>query len=126
MFVNEDGWLVAAPFATKGEILSKEGYKSEKQISGLYYCVNHGTDITSDVHEAVQMKLEKDGSILMEDGTKGNWTLKKGTNFVTIFMNDAVYKGVIVEMNDEAGNAVRCITAAGNNNESIWAVFYKE
>ena len=41
-------------------------------------------------------------------------------------MNDAVYKGVIVEMNDEAGNAVRCITAAGNNNESIWAVFYKE
>ena len=33
---------------------------------------------------------------------------------------------IVVDMQDEAGNAVRCIMAAGNNNESIWAVFYKE
>ena len=71
-------------------------------------------------------KLTTEDQAQWKNNYIGNWTLKKGTNFVTIFMNDAVYKGVIVEMNDEAGNAVRCITAAGNNNESIWAVFYKE
>ena len=60
------------------------------------------------------------------DGRKGNCTLSKESNYITLVIEDIIYNGVVMDMQDEAGNAVRCITAAGNNNESIWAVFYKE
>lgn len=124
MFMNEDGWLVAAPFATVGEQLSESGYENEKAISGTYYFVNHGTDISSEIHDAKEVYLKKDGSLEGTDGTKGTYQITSGTNYVTITLGEAVYKGVIVEMQDEAGNPVRCITAVGNNNESIWGVLY--
>ena len=72
------------------------------------------------------MKIKKDGSIQFADGRKGNCNLSKESNYITLVIEDITYKGIIVDMQDEAGNAVRCIMAAGNNNESIWAVFYKE
>lgn len=126
MFINEDGWMVAAPFATAGESLEDARYQEISQIQGTYYCVNHGTDISSDIHDAAEMKIKKDGSIQFADGRKGNCNLSKESNYITLVIEDITYKGIIVDMQDEAGNAVRCIMAAGNNNESIWAVFYKE
>ena len=126
MFINEDGWMVAAPFATAGESLEDARYQEISQIQGTYYCVNHGTDISSDIHDAAEMKIKKDGSVQFTDGRKGNCNLSKESNYITLVIEDITYKGIIVDMQDEAGNAVRCITAAGNNNESIWAVFYKE
>lgn len=124
MFFNEDGWLVAAPFATMGERLSDSGFKDEKEISGIYYFVNHGTDISAKIHEAQEVRLKKDGSMEWADGGKGSYHVTPDSSYVTITLGEAVYKGVVIEMQDEAGNAVRCITAAGNNNESIWGVMY--
>lgn len=123
MFVNEDGWLVAAPFATMGEALSEDGIAMD-EISGVYYYVNHGTDISAEIHSYEEMQLKKDGSLKLTDGSSGTWEVKEGTSYITLTVGEAVYKGVVVEMQDEAGNAVRCITAAGNNNETIWGVFY--
>ena len=124
MFFNEDGWLVAAPFATTGEILSENGYEDEKAISGTYYFVNHGTDISAEIHDAKKVCLKKNGMLEYLDGDKGSFDVTPHTNYVTITLGETVYKGVIVEMQDEAGNLVRCITAAGNNNESIWGISY--
>lgn len=39
-------------------------------------------------------------------------------------LGETVYHGVIVEMADEAGNPVRCFSAAGNNNETLMGVHY--
>lgn len=124
MFFNEEGWLVAAPFATVGESLSETGYENEKAISGTYYFVNHGTDISAEIHDAQVVKLKKDGSVECTEGVKGTYRVTPNTNYVTITLEGVEYKGVVIEMQDEAGNAVRCITAAGNNNESIWGVLY--
>lgn len=124
MFVNEDGWLVAAPFATNGETIKAEGYPDRKAVSGKYYLVNHGTDISAEIHAGEETEFRGDGTLVLSDGNKGKWELKQGTNFVTITIGEAVYKGVIGDMEDEAGNQVRFISAAGNNNETIWAVFY--
>lgn len=126
MFVNEDGWLVAAPFATIGESLSSKGYASVETVSGMYYMVNHGTDLSAEIHESVEVEIKSDGEIVWADGTKGTCTITPNTNYVTLTMGEVAYKGVVVEMQDEAGNEVRCITAAGNNNETIWAVYYKK
>ena len=124
MFVNEDGWMVAAPFATTAEGVSETGYKALSDISGVYHYVNHGTDVSAEIHDSVEMELKKDGTVILADGTKGTCELIADSNFVTLTFGEVVYKGVVIEMTDEAGNAVRCITAAGNNNESIWAVYY--
>lgn len=126
MFINEDGWMVAAPFATAGESLEDASYQEISQIQGTYYCVDHGTDISSEIHDAAEMEIKKDGSVRFMDGRKGNCTLSKESNYITLVIEDIIYNGVVMDMQDESGNAVRCITAAGNNNESIWAVFYKE
>ncbi|MBE5883863.1 MAG: glycoside hydrolase family 43 protein [Lachnospiraceae bacterium] len=126
LFRNEEGWLVAAPFATMGETLSETGYANEKAVSGVYHFVNHGTDISADIHSTTEWELKSNGKIEGADGTTGSYKVTANTNYITITLGEVVYKGVIVEMQDEAGNAVRCITAAGNNNESIWGVFYQQ
>jgi len=126
MFVNEDGWLVATPFATAGESLTEGGYQSVEEVSGTYYYVNHGTDISGEIHDAVKMTVNNNGEVKAADGKTGTCSVTQGTSYVTISIGGVVYKGVIVEMTDEAGNPVRCITASGSNNETVWAVHYKE
>ena len=128
LFTNKDGWLVAAPFATNEETLKEEGYTA-KEIMGTYYMVNHGTDISKTIHDAVEYRLYSDGTIKSEkDGEvieAGSYTLQKGTPYVTLQIGTESYEGVFVQMTDEAGNAVMCFTAAGENNQTIWGVHYQ-
>lgn len=124
MFLNEEGWFVTAPFATQGESLREEGYRTLKEFQGTYYVVNHGTDISSDIHEAEAWTISGRGEVNDAQGEAGKLELTEGTCFVTLTLGENIYKGVVVEMNDEAGNAVECLSFAGNNNESIWAVRY--
>ena len=125
MFLNEDGWFVAAPFAYAGESLGKEGIDKVSQLAGTYYYVNHGTDISADIHDAVTLEIKKNGGVRTADGLTGTVSVKPGTNYVTIQLGECSYKGVVIDMTDEAGNDVQCITAAGNNNETIWCVMYR-
>jgi len=125
MFVNEDGWMVTSPFAVTAERALEPSYKALADIAGSYYYVNHGTAITSDISEYEKLEIKKNGTVVLADGTEGTCTLTKDSNKIAITIGEVIYKGVVIEQQDEAGNEVRCITAAGNNNESIWAVFYK-
>jgi arabinan endo-1,5-alpha-L-arabinosidase len=72
MFVNEDGWLVAAPYEYSGETLSEEGYSAD-EVTGKYdfiyheptesYNVINGEQygIVGDEEETVQtVELQKD------------------------------------------------------------------
>lgn len=122
MFLNKDGWFVAAPFAYNGESLREEGYQ-KKEIEGKWYLLNHGTDISAEIHagEAVTFK---GGSVSGGNGAGGSYELEEGTCYISLVQNDITYNGVLLDMTDEAGNAVRCLMAAGENNETIWAVMY--
>ena len=121
LFKNEEGWLVAAPFAAMGESLPGEGY-DPALLSGTYYMVNHGTDIGSTVHEPAKVKLDtKD--MTLSGKMSGSFELKEGTPFVTFKSGDETYKGVFIRMEDEAGNDVMCFTAC-SKNRTIWGVHY--
>lgn len=122
MFLNKAGWFVAAPFATNGENLKEEGY-SNKDIEGKWYMLNHGTDIGADIHEGKAVTL-KSGTISGDESFTGSYTLDEGTCYMSVTQGDVTYDGVLVDMTDEAGNAVRCFMAVGTNNETIWAVMY--
>lgn len=122
MFLNKAGWLVAAPFATNGESLKEEGYTS-KDLEGKWYMLSHGTDIGADIHEGNAVTLKK-GSISGNENFTGSYELEEGTCYMSIKQNNITYDGVLLDMTDEAGNAVRCFMAVGTNNETIWAVMY--
>lgn len=153
MFRTENGWLVAAPFETSGETLPEDGYQLADLV-GTYYVVNHGTDISDVVPDTVPYSLQPDGGIytVLEDADTstaavsgaaseekavrknssvalgdrvGSFTLTEGTPYLTITLNDESYEGVAIEMNDEAGNAVMCLTACSSQNETIWGVHYE-
>lgn len=122
LFRTRDGWLVAAPFATAGETLKEDGY-TPKEVQGTYYLVNHGTDISSKVHACQKIVFEKDGTVTGD--VTGKYELEKGTPYVTVMLGSQVFQGVMISMEDEAGNPVMCFTAAGDNNESVWGVHYQ-
>lgn len=46
------------------------------------------------------------------------------TDYITITLDGVVYKGVLMEMTDEAENPVFCFSAAGDNEETLWGVQY--
>ena len=121
MYTNEDGWFVAAPFATMGETLSEKGYK-KSDVSGTFYVVNHGTDISSKIREAEAYTFA-DGNVTAGEKS-GTYEVKEGTDYITITLDGVVYKGVLMEMTDEAENPVFCFSAAGDNEETLWGVQY--
>lgn len=123
MFLNEEGWYVAVPFAAKGETLKADGYAAA-DVSGSFYMLNHGIDIGSKVHEAQEVTFMEDGTIVGEE-LSGTYEVKEGTSYIDIELEEKIYHGVLVEMEDEAGNQVLTISACGESNETIWGVQYK-
>ena len=122
LIMTESGWPAAMPFNVTLEKEGTQSAYSEKDIEGKWYFLNHGTDISADIHSAAEAKI-KSGRISGE-AMNGSIAVSAGTHYVTITVGDVVYNGVIADMSDEVGNPVRCITAVGNNNETIWGVMY--
>ena len=121
IFLNSDGWYVAAPFAYQGEQLSEDGYETAS-LGGIFYVLDHERDLGNLIHTAEECYFE-DGQI--HGAYEGSYEVSKGSCDIRITLGDAEYSGVIVEMQDEAGNDTLCITAAGADNRSIWAVQYR-
>lgn len=122
MFLNEEGWYVAAPFATMGETLREEGFQ-QTEVKGTFYIVNHATDISSKVRSAETFTFAEDGTITGEE-INGTYQVMDGTNYIEIELDGKQYDGVLIEMEDEAGNPILGISAAGSSNETIWCVQY--
>lgn len=121
LYTNEEGWYVMAPFETGTEQEIKDGFGKE-DINGTFYLLNHGIDVGSKIYDADECSFS-DGKI---EGLKdaASYEVKEGSSFITLTVKDVKYSGVIMDMKDEAGNNVRCISACGPNNRTIWAVQY--
>lgn len=121
-FMNEDGWLVTAPYEYNGETIA-DSYK-KKEVAGDYEFIYHRTafakttDKDIDIQPSKRLTLHEDGSV---SGTcKGSWNLS-GHN-ITIQINNETYKGVVLkqcEQNDDR-QKVMVFTAVGNNNKTVW------
>lgn len=123
MFLNEDGWLVTAPFAYDGESMDKTYTKEE--VAGDYEFVLHRTSYTKtdnvnyDYSDSVVVKLNADGTI--SRGYTGSWTLKD--NYITIKIGEETYKGVVFEqtMEDKDRTRTMVFTTVGDGNiKSVW------
>ncbi len=121
MFLNEDGWLVAAPYEYKNEELNQAGYKKE-EVTGEYEFILHKHDIsygTKEVAGFETVNLNDDGTV--SGDYEGTWEMKDGTPYVTLKIDGKDYKGVFVKMNvSESKIETMTFTAVADNNVCIW------
>ena len=120
MAMNEEGWPCIFPFATGGESLSEAGYK-QADVSGKFYLVDHGLDVNNLVNEPVECDFAEG---VISGGATGTYQVSDNSNFITLTIGDVTFKGVMINMKDEAGNNTFCISAVGDNDHSVWAVHY--
>lgn len=101
LFVTREGWLVAAPYQTTGEVMAQEGYTAA-QVAGEYEIILHELAI-----DYKNLETRKPQFItLAEDGTitgdyEGTWELAAGTPYITLSFNGQEYSGVTVSMQIE-------------------------
>jgi len=123
LYLNEEEWFVMAPFAAPSNETNNHKIDTAK-LCGQYSYVNHGTDISSEIHSSTEILLKENGEIFDGKHSIGRYQTTDDTNTIHLTVNDHSYSGVIDEMLDEAGNKVCFITASGDNNETIWMVKY--
>lgn len=123
LFMNAEGWYVMAPFETGSEQEKEGGYQTG-DIQGTYYLLDHGIDVGSRIYEAKACNFS-DGKI---EGLKdaASYEVTEGESFIKLVVDGTEYQGVIIDMQDEAGNQVRCISACSQTNHTIWAVQYRK
>lgn len=122
LFVNKEGWLVAAPYATSGETLNEDGY-DVASVAGEYEVIVHDLDIdykNLDYNSPVKIELNEDGTI--SGAFEGTWSLEAGTPYITLEFGDDVYSGVTLQMPIE-GSSIETMTftALGTSSQiTVW------
>ena len=134
VFLNEEGWLVAAPFEYTGEQIKSNDIPISQQVTngqiyGKYkllihqYKLNH---LTKKYTTPVEIALHSDGSIT--GAYNGTWTATAGTSYVTINLAGQEYKGVMMEQTLEPTiTTTPCFTALrSSTGVTIWGYKYDE
>ena len=128
LFLNQDGWLCAAPFEYKGEtttdadIAGSQAF-SDDEVAGSYKLLIHTYNLdhkNKQLTTPVNIVLNSDGTI-SGDAT-GSWSTQGGTSYITLNINDVEYKGVVVEQTiDGTSDKTICFTAyAGKKGYTVW------
>ncbi len=131
MFLNEDGWLVTAPFKYGGEVLRP---LTTEDIIGDYEFIYHRLTYYTDPGNFNDNFVSSSVITLNADGTvsgaqTGTWTLKD--TYFTIKIGDKEYKGVAVKQYDEARpdrTMTTVFTASGTDNRTVWGskIYYTD
>ncbi len=121
MFVNRDGWLVAAPYRTDGETL--ETGLATDDLTGTYDLIVHKLDLdyaNLEVNLPVEITLEDDGSIT--GAYEGSWTYEPDTGFMDLTFGGDTYDGVALKMHVEGSSVETTVfTALGQKTQiTVW------
>ena len=122
MFLNEEGWLVTAPYKFGGETIRP---LTKDAVVGDYEFIYHRLQYFADPVNFNDNFVSSEMITLNEDGTvtgdyEGTWELN-GTYF-TIKIDGKEYKGVALQQYDE-GNPrtyTTVFTASGTDNRTVW------
>lgn len=131
LFVNNDGWLVAAPYEYAGEKISPTGYSIEELCGDYEFIVHTPTTYyqtagskTLGIMQPSKITLNADGTVSGE--LTGEWMREDGTPNMTITIDGVMYKGVFLKMpseqlyfNPNERKVVMTFTALGDN-VAVW------
>ena len=122
MFLNEDGWLVTAPYKYAGEGIHE---LSVDDVIGDYEFIYHRLQYYSDPANFNDNFVSSEMITLNKDGTvtgdyTGTWELKG--SYFTIKIGDKEYKGVALKQYDEGNPRTNTtvFTAIGKDNRTVW------
>lgn len=130
LFVNQDGWLVAAPYEFSGEtytdndIATQQLYDATK-VEGDYQIIAHPyrqNTAAMAYEKPVTIHLNEDGSISGE--YTGKWELVSGTSYINLTLKgvatanaEVKFKGVLTEQTIDYTNIkALCFTALSSSD----------
>lgn len=139
LFLNQDGWLVAAPFCYQGETLTDSDIATscpwdDATIAGEYQVMIHPYKLKHQEYEEVipsTIQLTTDGKVTGD--LSGTWAHTEGTSYITLYIKQGTtsiaYKGVLCEQRlngaTKQGYKVHpysaiCFTAVSTSGVPFW------
>lgn len=102
LFLNDEGWIMAAPFEFDGETITNNDIATkasiaDTEIAGDYQFLRHeyGQNTEAKAYESpVNIRLNADGTI--SGAENGTWERTAGTDYIALTIDDVVYRGVLV------------------------------
>ena len=142
LFLNDEGWIMAAPFEFDGETITNNDIATkasiaDTEIAGDYQFLRHeyGQNTEAKAYETpVNIRLNADGTI--SGAENGKWERTAGTDYIALTIDDVVYRGVLVRQTIDYTNIPAIAIAAlssssgsttlGQNSytkqQEVWAV----
>lgn len=122
LFLNKDGWLVAAPYQTTDEVLNP-AVCTVDNVAGKYEILLHELNVdyaNREVKYPEAITLNADGTVT--GYYEGTWSLEEGTSYINVTLNGVTYSGVALEMNVEnLSRKTVVFTALGKENQlTLW------
>lgn len=132
MFLNKNGWLVAAPFEYNGETTTNADIAGTQMVDrsdipGTYHLLMHKYKMDYEKMEEVnpvEIELTEDGKVT--GSYTGTWAITGGTCYLTLKLGSYTYNGVIVEQQmDEKSVKAITFSAVATNGVSVWGYKYR-
>lgn len=130
LFVNQDGWLVAAPYEFSGEIYTDNDIATQQlydatKVAGDYQIIAHPyrqNTAAMAYEKPITIHLKADGSISGE--YTGKWELVSGTSYINLTLKgvatanaEVKFKGVLTEQTIDYTNIkALCFTALSSSD----------
>lgn len=102
LFLNDEGWLMAAPFEFDGETttnvdIASKASVADADIAGDYQFMRHqyNQNTAAKAFELpVNITLHADGTVTGAEN--GTWTRTAGTDFISLTLDGVTYRGALV------------------------------
>ena len=128
VFLNKQGWLVAAPFEYNGETVTDADIASTQpftadELAGTYQLLIHkfaNDHKNLEQVEPVTITLTADGKITGD--RIGTWSITEGTGYIMLTVAGSIYHGVVLdETMDYCNTHAVAITALSTGGVGLWA-----
>lgn len=125
LFLNDEGWLVAAPYEFDGETvtntqIAQQASIDTEEIPGTYQLIIHQYDqntYSRSYEKPVTITLAANGTV--SGNRTGTWTRTAGTDYVTLTLGGVEYRGVLIRQTiDYTDIPAICISAVSSSSGS--------
>lgn len=142
LFLNDEGWIMAAPFEFDGETITNNDIATnasiaDSEIAGDYQFLRHeyGQNTAGKAFEIpVNIRINADGTI--SGAEEGTWQRTAGTDFINLTIDGVVYRGVLVRQTIDYTNipaiAISALSSSSGSTtmgqksytkqQEVWAV----
>lgn len=125
LFVNADGWLVAAPYEYAQETLPEKSLSME-DMAGEYQFILHEPaayyrilgDMEIGIMETQHIVLQEDGTVSGDQ--TGTWTYEADSAAMSVTLEGVTYRGFFLKQPTEGTHEIVTVFTALGGNKCIW------